>query len=330
MDRIESIIKKTVTQGFALYCSKICVYLFALGGLFTTFSLFVADSITCNIKSEEAHVKSVQDHCLHYGFEYLSEKFENLCGLSKVDGHLKIQYYKFIQHYCLCCAGLIFLPLFLLSTCSKSIRILLESQDAKICKIKFYEIQHLFKKTFCAHLCTLFLQVVIIITITIWLDQIMNQQFMTLGWNVMTYYLYGNEDSKNPLCVIFPISTACSYPFLSDQGETKLESRLCTLTNSAFFQWFFTIMWAYIIFIIIVTLVTIVFWLTLFRTSKLRAPAIAILCDFKPELYENLEYICEQMTVPQYFVLSCMMSCHESNFNDNLIIEISIYEYSKA
>merc|ERR1719402_1229138 len=109
-------------------------------------------------------------------------------------------------------------------------------------------------------------------------DVLLNQQFFTYGFRVIMYLNAGThkvtkEDeyiTHDPMCELFPTEVGCSLRYGATTGAVNRSDFPCILGGNLFNQKFFFILWLWWAFLLIATVVAIVY-----RLARIQSPFIS-------------------------------------------------------
>jgi len=101
---------------------------------------------------------------------------------------------------------------------------------------------------------------------------ILNYKFMNYGMEVIEYVTYYGRSHRmhDPMCELFPTEVACNINVGSLTGAMDRTNFLCILGNNLFNQKYFFILWLWWIFLMLITLVGV-----LYRWSRIAMPGLS-------------------------------------------------------
>ena len=315
--QIQEFYKKIKASSICFKSFKICILYLCFGAIVTYFTKIFGNAISCN-GTKDLNEKSIEDHCFMYPMSQLSEKFKKfaLCSLSETDQD--IHYYQFIHLLCLLCAGLLSVPLLLLQNFEHFLTEILQNGISKKCLESFKTKSHKFRSHFLQFFGILAGELLLLLIVFGSLDYVMNHNFFGLGFAVLKHIITKNT-LQNPVCSVFPISVSCLFTYLDNTGTLSENTYLCTLNNQFFNGVYFVCLWCFFIYLLMVTIGSFIFWMTLLFKPNMRARAIKAVSSFDSNLYFKLTFICRRIGMPKFFMLFMIMSQSNEDFNDALI-----------
>ncbi|XP_023330142.1 innexin inx3 isoform X2 [Eurytemora carolleeae] len=91
-------------------------------------------------------------------------------------------------------------------------------------------------------------------------DKILFNRFWSYGSDFITYTSSERGSGvSNPMCEIFPTVVSCSFVSGGSSGGSDLNNHICILSNNLFNMYYFLILWFWWIFLILVSLVQIIY-----------------------------------------------------------------------
>ena len=117
--------------------------------------------------------------------------------------------------------------------------------------------------TFCE-----FLNIVTLIINFSILDKLLGGQFWSYGSKVIDHMI--DEKESNPMCTVFPTEVSCDVSYGGSTGDTDNKNIICILSNNAFNQYYFFVLWIWWTALLVVSILTFIYSLI-----KLSVPQVS-------------------------------------------------------
>jgi len=116
--------------------------------------------------------------------------------------------------------------------------------------------------------CCEFLNIVTLIINFSILDKLLGGQFWSYGSKVIVHM--NDEKESNPMCTVFPTEVSCDVSYGASTGDTDNDNIICILSNNAFNQYYFFVLWIWWTALLVVSILTFIYSLI-----KLSVPQVS-------------------------------------------------------
>ena len=147
------------------------------------------------------------------------------------------------------------------------------------------------------------------------LNDILGGEFIRIGLHMF----HGDEDY---LCVVLPLVAGCEIPELNKEGSVKIEQGFCALNFNYYNRILFKILFWYMTLIILIIPMTMIFWISLACSPKLRSKIITLSTTLDTKTTEKLQYLILMIRFSHFFVIYNIIYNSSAEFNEEFIAEL--------
>jgi len=105
-------------------------------------------------------------------------------------------------------------------------------------------------------------------------DRFLGFQFSTYGWDVLTMAAGNPEDSSNPMNVVFPKVTKCTFHMYGPSGTLTTHDGLCVLALNIINEKIYIFLWFWFIGVAIFSIITFIYRIFVITIPSLRVSII--------------------------------------------------------
>ena len=131
--------------------------------------------------------------------------------------------------------------------------------------------------------------------------------------------IHGHEDY---LCVMLPLVAGCEIPELNREGSIKIERGFCALNFNYYNRILFKMLYWYMTLTILIIPMTMIFWICLACSTKLRSKIITLSTTLDTKTTDNLKSLILTLPFSHFFVLYNIIYYSSANFNKEFIAEL--------
>ena len=95
-------------------------------------------------------------------------------------------------------------------------------------------------------------------------------QFTTYGWDVLTVTAQSPEDRADPMNMVFPKVTKCTFHKYGPSGTITRHDGLCVLALNIINEKIFVFLWFWLIFLAVITILYLIYVAALISVPSLR------------------------------------------------------------
>ena len=121
-------------------------------------------------------------------------------------------------------------------------------------------------------------------------------QFTTYGWDVLTVTAQSPEDRADPMNMVFPKVTKCTFHKYGPSGTITQHDGLCILALNIINEKIFVFLWFWFVLLAVITALSIIYRVAILSSLSLRVRAV--MKQLHGQVHENL--VKDVLTCPQH------------------------------
>lgn len=310
--------------------------LFFLGSMVGVFGQYFGDPIECDFTTIDGDVAS--DYCWIHGSSYIPVEYQphmkciaDLEGVVSEDDAPDTSYYQWVIFMMLMQAGMFYMPYKiwkhleggLIESFGKDARAhvmltqdttyegaegaVMEKVATKFVKY-FRSILHHNQFYFVKFIICEALNVTILYLNFFMTDAFLQGRFWYYGLDVLRYYQLSRAERKlvvSPFCATFPTEVSCTVPNIGAAGGEQHHNGLCVLSQNIINEKIYLVVWWYLVFLCITSVLFVVYRLCicLFEPLRFQLLYVQIRHKYDEDVKKSLQFVMRRCYLGDWFVL---------------------------